>query len=228
MIRFENVALRYGTGPEILSDISFDLHPGSFYFLTGKSGAGKTSLMRLLYLRKRPTRGLMTILGEPIHELKRKELIPLRRDIGMVFQDFRLLDHLSIFDNVALPMRVAGRPDQETQNDVEELLNWVGLGDHMHSKPPLLSGGQKQRVAVARAVITRPKLLLADEPTGNLDDQIGTRLLHLFDELNRLGTTVIVATHNMGLVSRFGHPQLHLSNGQLTVIPSDKPESLYA
>ena len=231
MITFENIALRYGKGPEVLRDITFELERGGFYFLTGKSGAGKTSLMRLLYLRKRPTRGLLSMFNKRIDKLSREELMPLRRDIGMVFQDFRLLDHLSVYDNVALPLRIMGRGDSVIKNDVTALLKWVGLGDHMHSKPPLLSGGQKQRVAIARAVIAKPKLLLADEPTGNLDDQIGTRLLFLFDELNRLGTSVVVATHKMGLVARFGHPQLHLSDGSLTIIPgsqspgSQSPES---
>lgn len=218
MITFENVALRYDTGPEVLQDLNFSLRPGSFHFLTGPSGAGKSSLMRLLYLGMRPTRGKITMFGQNLHNLDRQMLMPIRRQIGVVFQDFLLLDHLSVFDNVALPLRIARREEQEIKTNVTELLKWVGLGDHMHSKPPILSGGQKQRVAIARAVINRPRLLLADEPTGNLDDAIGTRLLYLFDELNRMGTTIVVATHNEAMVEQFGHPQLHLNNGTVSIL----------
>jgi cell division transport system ATP-binding protein len=222
MIRFENVALRYSTGPEILHDLNFALAPGSFHFLTGPSGAGKSSLLQLLYLGLRPTRGKISMFGQDLHRMERERMIPLRRQIGVVFQDFRLLDHLSVFDNVALPLRIDQRDEKEIKSNVSELLNWVGLGDHVHSKPPILSGGQKQRVAIARAVVTRPRLLLADEPTGNLDDQIGTRLMHLFDELNRSGTTMVVATHNEGLVEQFGHPQLHLGKGTVRIINNAK------
>lgn len=222
MIKFENAALRYSTGPEILHDLSFTLTPGSFHFLTGPSGAGKSSLLRLLYLGMRPTRGKLTMFGQEIHKLDRDGIMPLRRQIGVVFQDFRLLDHLSVFDNVALPLRISHREEKEIGSNVTDLLKWVGLGDHMHAKPPILSGGQKQRVAIARAVISHPRLLLADEPTGNLDDQIGMRLMHLFDELHRMGTTLVVATHNQGLVDQFGHPQLHLNNGTVEVIGGKK------
>lgn len=222
MIQFDNVALRYDTGPEVLHDLNFRLSPGSFHFLTGPSGAGKSSLLRLLYLGLRPTRGKITMFGQDLHGLSRESLMPLRRQIGVVFQDFLLLDHLSVLDNVALPLRIAQREEKEIQSNVIELLKWVGLGDYIHAKPPILSGGQKQRVAIARAIISRPRLLLADEPTGNLDDAIGTRLLYLFDELNRMGTTIIVATHNEHLVEQFGHPQLHLSNGSIGIIPGSK------
>jgi cell division transport system ATP-binding protein len=222
MIQFEKVALRYDTGPEVLHDLSFALTPGSFHFLTGPSGAGKSSLLRLLYLGQRPTRGKISMFGQEMHGLDRNGIMPLRRQIGVVFQDFLLLDHLSVFDNVALPLRIAQREEREIHSNVVELLKWVGLGDHIHAKPPILSGGQKQRVAIARAVISRPRLLLADEPTGNLDDTIGTRLLYLFDELNRMGTTIVVATHNENLVEQFGHPQLHLKNGTVEIIPGTK------
>lgn len=222
MIRFEKVALRYDTGPEVLHDLSFTLTPGSFHFLTGPSGAGKSSLLRLLYLGQRPTRGKVSMFGQDMYGVDRDGIMPLRRQIGVVFQDFLLLDHLSVFDNVALPLRITGREEKEITSNVVELLKWVGLGDHIHSKPPILSGGQKQRVAIARAIISRPRLLLADEPTGNLDDTIGTRLLYLFDELNRMGTTIVVATHNEALVEQFGHPQLHLNNGSVEIIPGAK------
>jgi len=225
MIKFEKVALRYDTGPEILHDLSFALAPGSFHFLTGPSGAGKSSLLRLLYLGMRPTRGKVSMFGQELHKMDRETMMPLRRQIGVVFQDFHLLDHLSVFDNVALPLRIAGREEKEIKTNVTELLKWVGLGDHINAKPPILSGGQKQRVAIARAVISRPRLLLADEPTGNLDDQIGTRLLHLFDELHRMGTTIVVATHNEAMVQHFGHPQLHLNNGTVEIIPGTKQQA---
>lgn len=218
MISFENVALRYDTGPEILHGLNFALHSGSFHFLTGPSGSGKSTLLKLLYLGMRPTSGKLTMFNEEISGLSREALMPLRRQIGVVFQDFRLMDHLNVFDNVALPLRIAGLDEKEIKNNVTELLAWVGIGDQAKSLPPTLSGGQKQRVAIARAIISRPRLLLADEPTGNLDDQIGTRLLTLFDELNRMGTTVVVATHNEAFVHEFGHPQLHLDNGTVTLI----------
>ncbi|MBI1206066.1 MAG: cell division ATP-binding protein FtsE [Azospirillum sp.] len=219
MIRFENIGLRYGSGPEILRDISFMLAPGSFHFLTGASGAGKSSLLRLIYLSLRPTRGSLTVFGQNIDDLSRDQLPALRRKIGVVFQNFRLLDHLSALDNVALPLRMAGLAEAQVQDHVSELLRWVGLGNHLDAKPPTLSGGQQQRVAIARSVINRPRLILADEPTGNVDDGIGMRLLYLFEELNKLGTTMIIATHNEGLVEQFRHPRLHLENGTLTVIP---------
>lgn len=222
MIHFDNVALRYDTGPEILHDLNFRLSPGSFHFLTGPSGAGKSSLLRLLYLGQRPTRGKLSMFGQDLHGLSREAIMPLRRQIGVVFQDFLLLDHLSVLDNVALPLRIAQREEKEIYSNVTELVKWVGLGDYLHAKPSILSGGQKQRVAIARAIISRPRLLLADEPTGNLDDTIGTRLMYLFDELNRMGTTVVVATHNEHLVEQFGHPQLHLKNGTVEIIPGQK------
>lgn len=217
MIKFEHVGLRYGVGPEVLSDIDFTLEPGSFHFLTGPSGAGKSSLMRLIYLGLKPTRGLLTMFGQNINNMDRAQLSTLRQRIGVVFQEFRLLPHLSIFDNVALPLRIIGAREKEIQNNVTELLDWVGLGDYKRALPLTLSGGQQQRVAIARAVIARPKLLLADEPTGNLDDDIGLRLMNLFDQLNKMGTTVVVATHNIGLMEQFGHPRLVLDAGHLHV-----------
>jgi cell division transport system ATP-binding protein len=218
VLQFEQVGLRYGLGPEVLRDISLSLAPGSFHFLTGASGAGKSSLLRLMYLAQLPSRGRLTIFGRNIATTPRAELPTLRRRIGVVFQDFRLLDHLSALDNVALPLRLAGADEAQARTHVVELLTWVGLGDHLNAKPLTMSGGQKQRVAIARAVITRPKLLLADEPTGNVDDQIALRLLYLFEELYKMGATVVIATHNAGLVSRFGHPEMRLEGGELTVV----------
>lgn len=217
MIKFEHVGLRYGIGPEVLSDINFTLEPGSFHFLTGPSGAGKTSLMTLMYLGRKPTRGLVTMFGQNVNGMSRAQLCALRQKIGVVFQEFRLLPHLSTFDNVALPLRISGRPESEIKSNVNELLEWVGLGDYKNVLPPTLSGGQQQRVAIARAVIARPKLLLADEPTGNLDDNIGFRLMHLFEQLNNMGTTIVIATHNQTIMDRFGHSRLVLDAGRLHV-----------
>ncbi|MQX35813.1 cell division ATP-binding protein FtsE [Roseospira navarrensis] len=219
VVRFDQVGLRYDLGPEIFRDIAFTLDAGSFHFLTGSSGAGKSSLLGLCYLALRPTRGAVTLFGRDVTRAPRTVLPRLRRRMGVVFQDFRLINHLSAMDNVALPLRVAGVPESDIRHHVPELLAWVGLADHLDARPPTLSGGQKQRVAIARAVINRPDLLLADEPTGNVDDRIATRLLHLFEELNKMGTTVLIATHNEQLVRRFPHPRLHLDAGGLTCLP---------
>jgi len=218
VLRFENVGMRYGIGPEILRDINFALDPGSFHFLTGPSGAGKTTLLKLMYLALRPTRGLVHLLGHDVSLTPRSELPKLRRQIGVVFQEFRLIDHLSAVENVALPLRVANIKQGTIDSHVRELLSWVGLGDHLDAKPPTLSGGQQQRVAIARAIINRPRLLLADEPTGNVDDHIALRLMYLFEQLNKTGTTIIIATHNEALLQKFGHPVLKLSDGELNVV----------
>jgi cell division transport system ATP-binding protein len=208
IVEFDSVGLRYGTGGEVLRDLDFRLAGGGFYFLTGPSGAGKTSLLKLLYLAQRPTRGRVSIFGEELSEAPREALPQFRRRIGVVFQDFRLIRHLSAFDNVALPLRIAGARDRDVEGPVREMLAWVGLADRASARPPTLSGGEQQRVAIARAVINRPELLVADEPTGNVDAEMATRLLHLFTALNRLGTTVIVATHDVGLISATPGAQL--------------------
>ncbi|NCC21461.1 MAG: cell division ATP-binding protein FtsE [Alphaproteobacteria bacterium] len=218
MIKFEHVGLRYGIGPEVLSDVSFTLEPGSFHFLSGPSGAGKSSLMSLLFIGRMPTRGIVSMFDQNIAQLGRKQLTAIRRRIGVVFQDFRLLNNLSAFDNVALPLRIQGKPEKEIRANVHELLEWVGLGDHMHSLPSTMSGGQQQRIAIARAVITRPRMLLADEPTGNLDDEIGFRLMNLFEQLNRMGTTIVIATHNESMIERFAHKRLILDSGRLSIV----------
>ena len=215
VVRFVNVGLRYGVGPEVLTDVNLTLRPGSFHFLTGPSGAGKSSLLKLIYLALRPTRGEVSLFGYDIATTPRADLPALRRRVGVVFQSYRLLDHLSAFDNVALPLRIAGVREADVRSHVEELLGWVGLQDHMRARPATLSGGQQQRVSIARAVIARPRLLLADEPTGNVDEPMAFRLMHLFEELNRLDTSVVIATHNQTLVERLGHPRILLDNGVL-------------
>lgn len=203
----------------MLTGLTFELGAGSFHFLTGPSGAGKSTLLRLLYLALKPVSGRIELFDRDVAAIRRRELPALRRRIGVVFQDFRLIGHLSALDNVALPLRVAGAKESQIRDHVAELLAWVGLADHLDDLPSTLSGGQQQRIAIARAVIGRPSLLLADEPTGNVDDKIAMRLMYLLEELNKMGTTVVIATHNDGLVARFPHPQLHLEAGKLYRIP---------
>jgi len=225
IVRFENVGMRYRLGAEVLHDVSFALQAGSFQFLTGPSGAGKSSLMRLMYLAHRPSRGSIEMFGRDVSTVPRSELAALRRRIGVVFQDFRLIDHLSALDNVALPLRVAGAKEGQIRDHVAELLRWVGLEGQIDAKPTTLSGGEQQRVAIARAVIARPQILLADEPTGNVDDEIAIRLMYLLEELNKIGTTVVVATHNEGLIERFPHPRFHVEGGLLSG-PGVEPPTL--
>jgi cell division transport system ATP-binding protein len=217
VVRFENVGLRYGLGTEVLRDLSFRVDPHSFQFLTGPSGAGKTSLLRLLYLSLKPTRGLITLFGHDVATLAPDALATLRRRVGIVFQDFRLLDHMSTYENVALPLRVLGREEASYRNEVTELLQWVGLGERMWALPPVLSGGEKQRAAIARAVIARPQLLLADEPTGNVDPVLARRLLRLFVELNKSGTSVVIATHDIALMDLLDARRLVLHEGRMHV-----------
>ncbi|MFK5980767.1 MAG: cell division ATP-binding protein FtsE [Rhizobiaceae bacterium] len=217
MIKFENVGLRYGLGPEVLSDLTFQIKPKSMQFLTGPSGAGKTSLLRLMLMSLRPTRGLVKIFGKDASSITPAQLPDIRRRIGVVFQDFRLLDHLTTYENVALPLRVRGNSESTYQTDVTELLKWVGLGDRMHALPPVLSGGEKQRVAIARALIDQPDILLADEPTGNVDPPLARRLMRLFLELHRSGTAVILATHDLGLMDQFDARRLVLNQGRLQI-----------
>jgi cell division transport system ATP-binding protein len=217
VVLFENVGLRYGLGPEVLRDLSFRLDPHSFQFLTGPSGAGKSSLLRLLYLSLKPTRGLITLFGHDIATVSKDALALLRSRVGVVFQDFRLLDHLTTYENVALPLRVLGKDESNYRPEVMELLRWVGLGERSHALPPILSGGEKQRAAIARAVIARPQLLLADEPTGNVDPMLAGRLLRLFVELNRSGTSVVIATHDIALMDQVDAKRLVLHEGRIHI-----------
>jgi cell division transport system ATP-binding protein len=217
VVRFENVGLRYGLGPEILRDLSFLIPAHSFQFLTGPSGAGKTSLLRLLFLSLRPTRGLVNLFGQDVSLLGKEQVADLRKRIGIVLQDFRLLDHMTTYENVALPFRVMGREESSYRREVIDLLRWVGLGERMDALPPILSGGEKQRAAIARAVISRPQLLLADEPTGSVDPTLGRRLLRLFIELNKSGTAVVIATHDITLMEQYDARRLVLHQGRLHI-----------
>ena len=219
IVDLEEVGLSYGDAPETLSDVTMQLRAGEFRFLTGPSGAGKTSLLKMIYLAHRPTRGHFHLFGEDASNAPRETLPALRRRIGVVFQEFRLLAHLTAFQNVALPMKVAGINQNKYREDVTELLNWVGLGHRMDAKPPTLSGGEQQRVALARALVSKPDLILADEPTGNVDPAMSERIMKLFVELNKLGAAVIVATHNLHLVQSLGKPVLRISDGHVSRSP---------
>src|SRR5918994_2020900 len=215
MLRLEHVALRYGEGPEVLRNVNLSLQRGEFVFVTGPSGAGKTSLLRMLALLHMPSAGRLTMFGEDVAQLRRDRQAAVRRRIGMVFQDVRLLDHLSVFDNVALPLRINGGQDEQIGSFVSEMLTWLGLGDVIRARPATLSMGQRQLVSVARAVITRPNLLLADEPTSNMDGKLARRLMHLFTQLRKLGTTVLLSTHSEDLIERYPRPILHLADRRL-------------
>lgn len=215
IVSFEKVGLEYEEGRPVFRHLSFKIYEGDFYFLTGPSGAGKTSLLKLMYLGHRPTQGCVKIFGRDVETIGRQEVPFFRQKIGVVFQNFQLLDHLTVIENVLLPLRVLQRPPQASYDQAVELLSWVGLSEHLTASPAVLSGGQKQRIAIARAVIARPRLLIADEPTGNVDGEIAMKLLHLFEEMNRNGTAVIIATHNDALVNDFPYPEFHLAGGQL-------------
>ncbi|MBA3049254.1 MAG: ATP-binding cassette domain-containing protein [Alphaproteobacteria bacterium] len=215
-VRLTGVGFGYAATHRALRDVNLTLPAGSFHFLTGASGAGKSTLLKLLTLAERPLTGTLHLFGEDATAAPRRDLPAFRRRMGVVFQDFRLLDHLSAFDNVALPLRLTGRKQTDYAADVGEMLHWVGLGDRMDDRPPALSGGEKQRLAIARAVVTKPELILADEPTGSVDKVMGERLLKLFQSLNRLGTTVLIASHDEALAERSGATVLRLEGGRLS------------
>jgi len=220
IVDMQNVSIRYGKDPEVLSNIKLRLEKGSFHFLTGKSGAGKTSLLSMMYLALKPSSGTVMVFGSNIGYMGRDSMAMLRRRIGVVFQDFRLLEHLSAYDNVAVPLRIRGMGESEIKKRVKELLSWVELDKSVDKICSTLSGGEKQRVAIARAVINRPEILLADEPTGNVDNDIASKLMKLFVELNKLGTTVVIATHSKDLIAEYNYPQIHLENKSLKIIPA--------
>ena len=215
LIKCDMVGMRYGSGEEVLKDICFSLEERSFCFLTGPSGAGKSTLLRLLFLAQNPTRGLITLFGRDAATLARHERAMLRRRIGVIFQDFRLIDHANVYENVMLPLRISGQHEKNFRKDVRDLIEWVGLGGRENAYPPTLSGGEKQRVAIARAVAAQPDLVIADEPTGSVDPLMAERLLHLLTELNRLGTAVLIATHDPKRALEFKSRIMHLENGRL-------------
>jgi cell division transport system ATP-binding protein len=218
MIRLENVSLRYHQGPEVLRNINLDIPQGAFRFLTGPSGAGKTSLLKLIFLAHAPSQGRVYLMGHDTAAQSRKTRALMRRHIGVVFQDFRLIDHLTFYENITLPLRIAGHKQSNWHENAVELLNWVGLGERLDALPETLSGGEQQRAAIARAVITRPRIIIADEPTGNVDPEIGERLLRLLIELNKMGTTIVIATHDRQLWENFDFPRLHLDKGQIELV----------
>ncbi len=218
MIQLHEVGLRYGNGRggvDVLRAVNAEIPAGAFRWVLGASGAGKSSLLRLLNLSARPSVGRMELFGVSVMRARRSALARLRRRTGTVYQELRLLPELSAFDNVALRLRLDGLAEDRVEAEVTEMLRWVGLGRKLHARPTALSGGEQQRVAVARAVVHRPPLLLADEPTGALDEAQGERLMQLFLELNQMGSTVLVATHNEALVRRHPNPSLRLERGRL-------------
>jgi cell division transport system ATP-binding protein len=226
IVQFDNVGLRYGTGPEILSGLGFALAPGSFHFLTGASGAGKTSFLNLVTLAARPSRGIVRLFGQDTDGLPRARLPALRRRIGVVHQDSRLVPALTASDNVALPLRIAGMAEDEIAPRVREMLDWVGMGPRRHALPATLSGGEQQRVAIARAVIAHPELIVADEPTGNVDREMAARILHLLRHLNAQGTTILVATHDLGLVGQVPRAvTMRLARGRIDALTGAVRES---
>lgn len=217
ILQLDGVDLRYGDTPPVLHGIDLTLQAGSFHFLSGPSGAGKTSLLRLISLSHPPSRGTVRVFGRELDKINREELAALRQRIGVVFQDFRLLDHLSAFDNVALPLRIGGANEDQTARFVADMLGWLGLGDRLEARPAELSMGQRQLVCIARAVVAKPRLLLADEPTSNIDAKNAERLMNLFIQLHRLGTAVVIATHSAELLRRYTYAVLHIAHGRLTV-----------
>lgn len=223
-ISFANVAAKYDGTPDILTDVSFNIGGGSFYFLSGASGAGKTTLLRLIYQLHKPHRGIVKLFGKPTNDMTRDEITKIRQKMAIVFQEYSLLSHLSVFDNVALPLRVRGVPENKIKTLVAKVLDWVGLGKYADANPKSLSGGQQQRVSVARAIIVQPSILLADEPTGNLDDENASRLMELFIKMNKtFGTTIILATHSKKLMETYNFPVISVENHRVSFV-GQKPQ----
>lgn len=224
MIELDNVGYNYGGG-ELLTNVSVKLAPGSFHFLTGPSGAGKTTLLKLCYGALHPTSGRVRAFNMDVKGLDRDQMAMLRRRVGVVHQDCRFLDHLPLYENIALPLTVSGRDLTHEDGNLNELLKWVGLGERLNALPPELSGGERQRAALARAVILSPEVVIADEPTGNVDWEMSQRLLQLLIELNRMGKTILVASHDLSLIRMAkNHVQarvLRISNRQLQLAGAD-------
>lgn len=221
LVDFRQVSFSYDKESPVFRDVSFSLAAGSFHYLTGPSGTGKSSLIRLLYGAQSSYGGQIFVLGQDLRRLNEDAIAELRRNIGVVFQDFLLLDHLSVLDNVAIPLRISGQSWSKARKIAQTILDWIGLAEQMNASPQTLSGGQKQRAVIARAVINRPKIILADEPTGNLDHENALKLLYLFEELNKQGTTILLATHNQDLLTSFPHERFHLEKGLLTPCPPE-------
>ena len=221
MITLQNVAKRYGTGAEVLHDVSLALEPGGFYFLTGPKGAGKTTLLKIIYLAEPPSHGVVRLFDTETGNSDRAARAMLRRRIGIVFENFRLVDALSIGENVALPLRIAGAPPPEIRERVAALLGWLGLADYVERSPTALSGSERQRVAIARAIVTQPDLLIADEPTGFVDHEDGSLLVRVFERVNERGTTVLIATHDAAFAGQFDHRRFHLEQGSLQSVATD-------
>ena len=224
MITFDRVGKRYPNGHDALSDLSFALGAGELAFVTGHSGAGKSTLLRLVALLERPTRGQVTVHGRNLGSVRRRGIARVRRGVGMVFQDHRLLLDRSVFDNVALPLVIAGAPREEIAKRVRAALDKVGLLDREKSSPSMLSAGEQQRVGIARAIVAKPPVLIADEPTGNLDPQLASEIMALFGEFEQVGTTVLIASHDLPLVKRMGKRVLVLDHGKL--IDDFKPHNI--
>ncbi len=215
VVELEKISMRYGRGVEVFSDVNLSLSHQSFTFLTGASGAGKSTLLKLIYLALQPTRGLVRLFGSDVQSLTRKDRQVLKQRIGVVSQDFGLIPHMNVFENAILPLTATGKAVGKLEADAKELLAWVGLGDKLNSRPTTLSGGEAQRLAIARAIMNRPDILIADEPTGNVDPVMGQKLLRLFQEMNRTGTTIIIATHDPALTKNVVADSYKIINGRL-------------
>ena len=229
VISFANVGARYDDDEEVLTDVSFNIGAGAFYFLSGASGAGKTTLLRLMYQLHKPCRGIIKIFGRQTNNMSHDEITALRHKMAIVFQSYSLLSHMSVFDNVALPLRVRGVDEAKIKKLVTKTLEWVGLAKSANANPLALSGGQQQRVSVARAIIVQPSIMLADEPTGNLDDENASRLMELFIQMNKMfGTTIILATHNSALMQKYKFPVMHVENHHVNFVDGRRAESASA
>lgn len=227
MIRFHNVSMRYPSGYEALRGVSFHLRRGSYHFLTGHSGAGKSSVLKLVYRAELPSEGGVVVDGRNVERLTPKQVPLLRRALGVIFQDYKLLYDRTVFDNVALSLEVAGHDPAKIPGQTIRTLEKVGLKERLYDNPIALSGGEQQRVAIARAIVNAPPLVIADEPTGNLDRETGRRILALFEELHHQGTTILVVTHDVELVEELGHPRIHMGEGRLLRLPpSATPEEM--
>lgn len=223
LVALSSVSLRYKSNEDIFWNLDLAIYPQKFYFLTGPSGVGKTSLLKLIYMDVFPTSGEVYLFGKETRSIPQKKISAYRQKLGIVLQDSSLFDHMTLLENVALPLRFRGASQTQAEHHAAELLNWVGLSPYFNAYPPTLSGGQKQRAAIARAVITSPQLVLADEPTGNVDKENATKILYLFEELHRRGTTIIFATHDRELASHYPYQELLIQNKRIVLQPKKAP-----